>query len=132
MRHQCHEPMFFEMFGIDIAHARVVVLKSRGHFRAAFDEFFSDAQFAAPYPHGLRLPCLIRHRRSGARSGGGKRQDCRCTLCLLPKYRVEPVLLFKVVDAVEQPPAAVSSPCQISLRDCGVRPRCEQAHRSRL
>ena len=43
-RHQCHEPMFFEMCGIDIAAARTVALKSRGHFRAGFDEFFADAQ----------------------------------------------------------------------------------------
>ena len=59
-RHQCHEPMFFEMFGIDIARARVVVLKSRGHFRAAFDEFFSDAQIVSVDAPGLTSPILAR------------------------------------------------------------------------
>jgi microcystin degradation protein MlrC len=59
-RHQCHEPMFFEMFGIDIARARVVVLKSRGHFRAAFDEFFSDAQIISVDAPGLTSPILSR------------------------------------------------------------------------
>jgi microcystin degradation protein MlrC len=33
-RCQCMDPMQFEMFGLDIAQARVVVVKSRGHFRA--------------------------------------------------------------------------------------------------
>ena len=39
-RVQCADPVFFEMFGLDIAAARVVVVKSRGHFRGGFDEFF--------------------------------------------------------------------------------------------
>jgi microcystin degradation protein MlrC len=59
-RHQCHEPMFLEMFGIDIARARVVILKSRGHFRAAFDEFFSDAQIVSVDAPGLTSPILAR------------------------------------------------------------------------
>jgi microcystin degradation protein MlrC len=48
------------MFGIDIARARVVVLKSRGHFRAAFDEFFSDAQIVSVDAPGLTSPILSR------------------------------------------------------------------------
>jgi microcystin degradation protein MlrC len=52
--------MFFEMFGIDIARARVVALKSRGHFRAAFDEFFSDAQIVSVDAPGLTSPILAR------------------------------------------------------------------------
>jgi microcystin degradation protein MlrC len=59
-RHQCHEPMFFEMFGIDIRSARVVVLKSRGHFRAAFDEFFPDEQIVSVDAPGLTSPMLAR------------------------------------------------------------------------
>jgi microcystin degradation protein MlrC len=59
-RHQCHEPMFFEMFGIDIGGARVVVLKSRGHFRAAFDEFFADEQIVSVDAPGLTSPILAR------------------------------------------------------------------------
>tara|TARA_R110000772_G_scaffold232195_1_gene343479 strand:- start:68157 stop:69692 length:1536 start_codon:yes stop_codon:yes gene_type:complete len=39
-RKQCADPAMLEMFGIDIAQARTVVVKSRGHFRAGFDEFF--------------------------------------------------------------------------------------------
>ena len=34
-RCQCMDPRQFEMFGLDIAQARVVVVKSRGHFRGA-------------------------------------------------------------------------------------------------
>jgi microcystin degradation protein MlrC len=52
--------MFFEMFGIDIASARVVVLKSRGHFRAAFDEFFADEQIVSVDAPGLTSPMLAR------------------------------------------------------------------------
>jgi microcystin degradation protein MlrC len=52
--------MFFEMFGIDIASARVVVLKSRGHFRAAFDEFFPDEQIVSVDAPGLTSPILAR------------------------------------------------------------------------
>jgi microcystin degradation protein MlrC len=59
-RHQCHEPMFFEMFGIDIARARVVVLKSRGHFRAAFDEFFPNERIISVDAPGLTSPILSR------------------------------------------------------------------------
>ncbi|SMG48716.1 M81 family metallopeptidase [Paraburkholderia susongensis] len=59
-RHQCHEPMFFEMFGIDIAGARVVALKSRGHFRAAFDEYFSDDRIISVDAPGLTSPMLSR------------------------------------------------------------------------
>ncbi|MBY4594600.1 M81 family metallopeptidase [bacterium BD-1] len=59
-RHQCHEPMFFEMCGIDIGTARSVVLKSRGHFRAAFDEFFTSAQILHVDAPGLTSPALNR------------------------------------------------------------------------
>jgi microcystin degradation protein MlrC len=59
-RHQCHEPMFFEMFGIDIAAARTVVVKSRGHFRAAFDEFFEPDQIFSVDAPGLTSPILSR------------------------------------------------------------------------
>ncbi len=59
-RHQCHEPMFLEMFGIDIAAARTVVVKSRGHFRAAFDEFFAPEQIFSVDAPGLTSPVLSR------------------------------------------------------------------------
>jgi microcystin degradation protein MlrC len=59
-RHQCHEPAFFEMFGLNIAAARSVVLKSRGHFRAAFDEFFKPSQIIEVDAPGLTSPILSR------------------------------------------------------------------------
>ncbi|MET0185111.1 MAG: M81 family metallopeptidase [Achromobacter sp.] len=59
-RHQCHEPMFLEMFGLDIGAARTVVVKSRGHFRAAFDEFFKPAQIYSVDAPGLTSPVLAR------------------------------------------------------------------------
>ncbi|CAG2134479.1 hypothetical protein LMG31506_01391 [Cupriavidus yeoncheonensis] len=59
-RHQCHEPAFFEMFGIDIAAARTVVVKSRGHFRAAFDQFFRPEQIFSVDAPGLTSPVLSR------------------------------------------------------------------------
>ncbi|WP_144638835.1 M81 family metallopeptidase [Bordetella genomosp. 13] len=59
-RHQCHEPSFFEMFGVDIGAARTVVVKSRGHFRAAFDEFFPPAQIYNVDAPGLTSPLLNR------------------------------------------------------------------------
>lgn len=59
-RHQCHEPMFFEMFGLDIAAARTVVVKSRGHFRAAFDEFFPPERIYSVDAPGLTSPVLSR------------------------------------------------------------------------
>ena len=43
-RCQCMDPRQFESFGLDIAHARVVVVKSRGHFRGGFDEFFKPGR----------------------------------------------------------------------------------------
>jgi microcystin degradation protein MlrC len=39
-RQQCADPMFFEHLGLDIGSADSVVVKSRGHFRGGFDEFF--------------------------------------------------------------------------------------------
>ena len=60
IRKQCAEPGFFEMFGLDIAEARIVVVKSRGHFRAGFDEFFSDDRVIEVDVPGLTSPVLSR------------------------------------------------------------------------
>ncbi len=58
LRRQCHEPRMLEMHGIDIGAARTVVVKSRGHFRAGFDEFFTpDRIFEVDAP-GLTSPVL--------------------------------------------------------------------------
>ncbi|HEX5128718.1 MAG TPA: M81 family metallopeptidase, partial [Usitatibacter sp.] len=44
IRQQITDPVILEHFGIDVAKLRGVVVKSRGHFRAAFGEFFRDDQ----------------------------------------------------------------------------------------
>ncbi|MEA2776307.1 MAG: hypothetical protein QOF90_1713 [Acetobacteraceae bacterium] len=59
-RYQCADPMFFEDFGLDIAAARVVVVKSRGHFRGGFDEFFRHDQVIEVDAPGLTSPILSR------------------------------------------------------------------------
>ena len=59
-RKQCADPVFFEMFGLDIAEARTVVVKSRGHFRAGFDEFFGHDRVIEVDAPGLTSPVLTR------------------------------------------------------------------------
>lgn len=57
-RRQCADPVFFEMMGLDIAQARIVVVKSRGHFRGGFDEFFQHEQIVEVDLPGLTSPML--------------------------------------------------------------------------
>src|SRR5438067_13209664 len=57
-RVQCADPVFFEMMGLDIAKARSVAVKSRGHFRGGFDEFFKPAQIIEVDLPGLTSPIL--------------------------------------------------------------------------
>jgi microcystin degradation protein MlrC len=59
-RRQCADPVFFEMMGLDIAQARSVVVKSRGHFRGGFDEFFAYEQIVEVDLPGLTSPMLNR------------------------------------------------------------------------
>ena len=59
-RFQCADPVFFEAFGLDIGTARVVVVKSRGHFRGGFDEFFRHDQVIEVDTPGLTSPILSR------------------------------------------------------------------------
>lgn len=59
-RFQCADPVFFEAFGLDINKARVVVVKSRGHFRGGFDEFFRHEQVIEVDAPGLTSPILSR------------------------------------------------------------------------
>lgn len=59
-RLQCADPAFFEAFGLDIGQARSVVVKSRGHFRGGFDEFFAPAQIVNVDAPGLTSPILSR------------------------------------------------------------------------
>lgn len=58
LRRQCHEPRTLEMHGVDIAAARTVVVKSRGHFRAGFDEFFARENIFEVDSPGLTSPVL--------------------------------------------------------------------------
>jgi microcystin degradation protein MlrC len=60
IRTQCADPVFLEMTGLDIAKARAVVVKSRGHFRAGFDEFFASDQVIEVDAPGLTSPILSR------------------------------------------------------------------------
>lgn len=58
LRRQLADPMMLEMHGIDIGIASCVVVKSRGHFRAGFDEFFSPQQIFEVDSPGLTSPVL--------------------------------------------------------------------------
>jgi microcystin degradation protein MlrC len=59
-RVQCADPIFFEMMGLDISRARAVIVKSRGHFRGGFDEFFGPDQIVEVDLPGLTSPILSR------------------------------------------------------------------------
>ncbi|WP_119165952.1 M81 family metallopeptidase [Algihabitans albus] len=59
-RQQTADPVFFEMFGRDPGQARVVAVKSRGHFRAGFAPWFSPAQVYEVDTPGLTAPVLER------------------------------------------------------------------------
>ena len=59
-RHQTADPMFFEGFGLDIADARVVCVKSRGHFRAGFKPWFPPETVYEIDTAGLTSPVLSR------------------------------------------------------------------------
>lgn len=59
-RQQTADPMFFELFGLDIGAARVVCVKSRGHFRAGFDPWFAPGQVYEIDTPGLTSPMLDR------------------------------------------------------------------------
>lgn len=55
-RTQTADPVFFRMFGLDIASARTIVLKSRGHFRAGFANWFAPGQVHEVDTGGLTSP----------------------------------------------------------------------------
>jgi len=64
-RFQTADPMFFEMFGLDIAQAATVVVKSRGHFRSGFLPFFPPEQVIEVDTEGLTSPVLDRRQWRG-------------------------------------------------------------------
>ena len=61
-RIQTADPMFFEMFGLDIGAAATVVVKSRGHFRTGFLPWFPPEQVIEVDTEGLTSPALDRRQ----------------------------------------------------------------------
>lgn len=57
-RKQCADPVYFEHLGLNPAEFRAIVVKSRGHFRAGFDEFFAPGQVLEVDTRGLTSPVL--------------------------------------------------------------------------
>jgi microcystin degradation protein MlrC len=57
-RKQCADPVYFEHLGLDPGAFRAVVVKSRGHFRAGFDQFFAPEQVLEVDTRGLTSPIL--------------------------------------------------------------------------
>ena len=57
-RQQCADPIFLERMGVNLAKVRVLVIKSRGHFRAGFDEYFRPEQIVEVDAPGLTTPDL--------------------------------------------------------------------------
>jgi microcystin degradation protein MlrC len=60
IRQQASDPGYFEMLGVELGTLRSLVVKSRGHFRAAFDEIFDDARILEVDVPGLTTPVLGR------------------------------------------------------------------------
>jgi microcystin degradation protein MlrC len=60
-RIQCADPAFFEHFHLDINAFRSLTVKSRGHFRAGFDEFYGAEQILEVDAAGLTSPVLERY-----------------------------------------------------------------------
>jgi microcystin degradation protein MlrC len=63
-RQQTADPMFFEMFGLDIGAAHTVAVKSRGHFRAGFRPWFPPTTVYEVDTEGLTSPVLERRQWS--------------------------------------------------------------------
>jgi microcystin degradation protein MlrC len=59
-RQQCTDPAIPEHLGVDLGRLRGFVVKSRGHFRAGFSEFFDDARILDVDAPGLSTPVLSR------------------------------------------------------------------------
>ena len=59
-RSQTADPVFFRMLGLAPEEACVVVVKSRGHFRAGFDLWFAPEQIFEVDTGGLTSPVLSR------------------------------------------------------------------------
>lgn len=57
-RQQCLDPVQLEILGIVIGEVRTLVVKSRGHFRAGFDEYFPPERIFEVDCPGLTSPAL--------------------------------------------------------------------------
>ncbi|HEY4250356.1 MAG TPA: M81 family metallopeptidase [Roseomonas sp.] len=60
IRHQCLDTAMLEHLGIDIRGLRGIVVKSRGHFRAGFNDIFPDERILEIDGPGLVTPMLTR------------------------------------------------------------------------
>lgn len=60
IRQQMTDPAILEHFGIDIGKLRGLIVKSRGHFRAGFEDFFKHAQIVEVDAPGLSTQVLSR------------------------------------------------------------------------
>ncbi|WP_246815004.1 M81 family metallopeptidase [Parapusillimonas granuli] len=58
LRRQLAEPVMLEMHGLDISRLRILIVKSRGHYRAGFDEFFPNERIHDVDSPGLTTPSL--------------------------------------------------------------------------
>ncbi|MFH5923382.1 M81 family metallopeptidase [Roseomonas xinghualingensis] len=59
-RRQWHEPAMAEIMGVDLEAMRCIVVKSRGHFRAGFDQLASDDRIYEVDGPGMVSPVLTR------------------------------------------------------------------------
>jgi microcystin degradation protein MlrC len=59
-RIQCADPAFFESLGLDVGAFSSLTVKSRGHFRAGFDEWYPDETIVEVDAAGLTSQLLER------------------------------------------------------------------------
>lgn len=67
IRHQCFDTQMLEHLGLEVARLRGIVVKSRGHFRAGFDDLFADENILEVDGPGLATPVLTRVAWRGIR-----------------------------------------------------------------
>ena len=60
IRHQCFDTEMLEHLGLEVRGLRGLVVKSRGHFRAGFDDIFADQQILEVDGPGLATQILTR------------------------------------------------------------------------
>jgi len=60
IRHQCFDTEMLEHLGLKVSGLRGIVVKSRGHFRAGFNDLFADETIREVDGPGLATPVLTR------------------------------------------------------------------------